>query len=72
MEYTGDLSQSQKKIVDLLTDMIQISDNEAFNDWYGFRIKKDPFRKAARSLMTGWRRKDTKIQDLSHTGAIAL
>ena len=62
MEYTGDLSQSQKKIVDLLTDMIQISDNEAFNELVRLRIKKDPFRKAARSLMTGWRRKDTKIQ----------
>ena len=32
MRYTGDLAQSQEKIVDVLTDMIQVSDNEAFNE----------------------------------------
>ena len=43
MEYTGDLSQSQKKIVDLLTDMIQISDNEAFNELVRLQNKERSF-----------------------------
>lgn len=50
MEYTGDLSQSQKKIVDLLTDMIQISDNEAFNELVRLQNKERSFSEGCEEL----------------------
>mgnify|MGYP002799092368 CR=1 FL=1 len=50
MEYTGDLSQSQKKIVDLLTDMIQISDNEAFNELVRIQNKERSFSEGCEEL----------------------
>lgn len=41
--YTGDLGKSQQKIVETLTDMIQVSDNEAFNELVRIQNKDRSF-----------------------------
>ena len=67
MQYTKDLSKSQQKIVDTLSDMIQISDNEAFNELVRVQNQERSFSKGCVKINEWLKEKGYEDTAVYHT-----